>query len=86
MDIHAAFHLRSTKRESCLRVGVRAKFQPCLGQCLNDALSYLLGFLDRDFLVRTFFEALIDRRRNYRNHLMLINQLPTLRVAQNRYI
>ena len=63
---------------------MRANFQPCFGQCLNDAFSYLLGFLDTDVLVRTFFEALKDRRRNYRNHLMLINQMPTLRVAQNR--
>jgi hypothetical protein len=86
MDVHAAFHLRPTKHESCLRVGVRANFQPCFGQCLNDAFSYLLGFLDSDILVRTFFEALIDRRRNYRNHLMLIYQLPTLRVAQIVYI
>jgi hypothetical protein len=61
---------------------VRANLQPSFGQCLNNAFCYLLGFLRTDFLLRTFFEALGDRRRNYRNHLMLINQLLTLRAAQ----
>ena len=64
---------------------MRANFQPSFGQCLNDALGYLLGFLKTDCLVRTFIEALTDRRRNYRNDLMLINQLRTLRVAQIVY-
>ena len=54
---------------------MRANLQPSFGQCLNNAFCYLLGFLRTDFLLRTFFEALANRGRNYRNHLMLINQL-----------
>jgi hypothetical protein len=61
---------------------VHANLQPSFGQCLNNAFSYLLGFLLPDFLLRTFFEALANRGRNYRNHLMLINQLLTLRAVQ----
>jgi hypothetical protein len=33
-------------------------------------------------LLRTFFEAFANPIRNYRNHLMLINQLLRLRAAQ----
>ena len=61
---------------------MRANLQPSFGQCLNNAFSYLAGFLRTDFLLRTFFEAFANRGRNYRNHLMLINQLFTLRAAQ----
>jgi len=64
-----------------LRVSVRANFQPSFGQCLNNAFRYLLGLLQTEFLVWTFIQALRDRRRNYRNHLMLINHL-TLRAAK----
>jgi hypothetical protein len=59
-----------------LRCVVHADLQPSFGQRLNNAFSYLLGFLRTDFLLRTFFEAFANRGRNYRNHLMLINQLP----------
>ena len=61
---------------------MHANLQPSFGQCLNNAFSYLLSFLQTDFLVRTYFEALANRGRNYRNHLMLINQLLRLRAAQ----
>ena len=61
---------------------MRANLQPSFGQCLNNAFCYLLGFLRTDFLLRTFFEALANRGRNYRNHLMLINHL-TLRAAKS---
>jgi hypothetical protein len=61
---------------------VHADLQPSFGQCLKNAFSYLLGFLRTDFLLRTFFEAFANRGRNYRNHLMLINQLFTLRAPQ----
>ena len=60
---------------------MRANLQPSFGQCLNNAFRYLLGLLQTEFLVWTFFQALRDRRRNYRNHLMLINHL-TLRAAK----
>ena len=60
---------------------MRANLQPSFGQCLNNAFCYLLGFLRTDFLLRTFFEAFANRGRHYRNHLMLINQLLTLRAA-----
>jgi hypothetical protein len=49
---------------------VRANLQPSFGQCLNNPFCYLLGFLRTDFLLRTFFEALANRGRNYRNHLI----------------
>ena len=61
---------------------MHADLQASFDQCLNNALSYLLGFLRTDFLLRTFFEAFANRGRDYRNHLMLINQLFTLRAAQ----
>lgn len=64
-----------------LRFVVHADHQPSFGQCLNNAFSDLLGFLRIEFFLRTFFEAFANRGRNYRNHLMLINQLLTLRAA-----
>jgi len=61
---------------------MHTNLQPNLGQRFNNAFSYLLSFLRINFLLRMFFEAFANRIRNYRNHLMLINQLLRLRAAQ----
>ena len=61
---------------------MHTNLQPNLGQRFNNAFSYLLSFLRVNFLLRMFFEAFANRIRNYRNHLMLINQLLRLRAAQ----
>ena len=62
---------------------MHTNLQPNLGQRFNNAFSYLLSFLRVNFLLRMFFEAFANRIRNYRNHLMLINQLLRLRAAQS---
>jgi len=61
---------------------MHTNLQPNLGQRFNNAFSYLLSFLRVNFLLRMFFEAFANRIRNYRNHLMLINQLLRLRAAR----
>lgn len=61
---------------------MHANLQSNLGQRFNNAFSDLLSFLRIDVLLRRFFEAFANRIRNYRNHLMLINQLLRLRAAQ----
>jgi hypothetical protein len=61
---------------------MHTNLQPDLGQRFKNAFSYLLSFLRVNFLLRMFVEAFANRIRNYRNHLMLINQLLRLRAAQ----
>ena len=60
---------------------MHANLQSNLVQRFNNAFSDLLSFLRIDVLLRRFFEAFANRIRNYRNHLMLINQLRAAQIV-----
>ena len=75
--------VRKTHRKfgTSLSFSRNANLKPSVRECLYNTFGHLLCLLRIDRLVRMLFATVANCGSNYRIHLMLISQLPTLRAA-----